>query len=315
MSLHILRKATRRWVAVFLLSAALVPVTTASAQPTPPQDQAKVQPQAAEDAAIVVTGTSMREQLEVIRDYVDGLTIAVSYDPLARYASDSYCPAVLGLSPSRNDEIATRMRAVAKAAGVQPAASGCRTSALVMFVDDKESFLTAFRRKHPVYFSDLRRTHGRFPPREKGPATAWHLVATLDPQGTPVERTGLGPTIVASPMRGSRILSMVTQVVAMSVVIIERGALVGLTSTQIADYALMRTLTDRSLKAPDVPGQFTILRALTTPKGSAVPLSLTRWDLAYLEGRYSGHPARYGPGQRAAIAQRLRRAAKQSEGN
>lgn len=318
MSLFFLGKRVWRWAAAMLLPAAPLCVATALAQsappaPAPPSSDSPAQPPDA--AAIVVTGMSEREQLEVIRDYVRDLSIAVSYDPLARYEPGSYCPAVLGLSVARNGEIATRMRAVAKAAGVQPAAPGCRTSALVFFVENKAAFLAAFRKRHPIFFNDLRREYGAFPPREKGPASAWQLVGKLDPQGMPIGRpTNLGPTVVGSSMRGSRLLSMVTQVVSMSVVIVERDALVGLTATQIADYVAMRSLSDRGLTASSVPGQFTILAALTAPMGSAVPLSLTRWDIAYLKGRYAGDPARYGPSQRATIQKRMRAAGKPDKG-
>ncbi len=309
--------------ATFLLLATFMPAASVSGQDSRVETrQGHAQPgpetsrQSDDDPEIVVTATTVREQLRLAAEYVRGLTVAVPSDPLARYNADVYCPAVVGLSPARNGEIAARMRAVAAAAGVRPAGPDCRTSALVIFVDDKESFLASFRREHPVYFTDLRRTYGRFPPREEGPATAWHLVAQIDPQGAPLgRRTNLGPVVVESPMRGSRILSMITQSVAMSVVVIERRALIGLTPTQIADYSLMRTLTDHGQQRLNVPGEFTILRALTTPMGDAVPQTLTEWDLAYLEARYSGHPALYGERQRAIIQRDVRRAVRRDAGD
>ena len=283
----------------FLLAGAVLPSSAPAAQ--------KASPPAAEGEEIVISG--IRDQLKLIDTYVDGLTVSVSDDPLARYQPGVYCPAVLGLGAARNAQIAARMRAVAAAAGVKPAGPGCRTSALVIFADDKESFLAAFRREHPLYFTRLR---GEEPPRteEEGPAVAWHLVQELDPQGMPVQRTDeSGPAIVSSSTGGSRLLSMIQPVVAMSVVVVERRALIGLTATQIADYVLVRTLSDRALKGSDVPRTLTILRALDAPIGTAVPSSLTELDLAYLKGRYSGDPSRYGPSQRAAIRRSMKRAA------
>lgn len=293
-----MRRSRFAWAAALLMAAGACPSSPLLAQeaagPPPTEDP------------IVVTG--VRDQQETIHDYVGGITVARQDQPLPRYIPDEYCPAVLGLSAQRNAQIAGRMRAVAAAAGVKPAAAGCVPSALVIFVDDKEAFLRDFRARHPTYFIDLQ---GRNPPAPAadGPAVAWHLVQLLDPQGVPLDHAvGGGYNVVESPAGGSRLLSMVRPVVAMSVVVVERGALVGLTGTQIADYALMRTLTDRGPEGLDVPAGLTILGAIGAPMGGAVPLSLTEWDLAYLKGRYAGHPARYGQSQAAAIRNRIRRA-------
>lgn len=293
------RVAGRARAAAALLAAAF-------ALAPPPASAQPAQPEAQEDE-IVVRGT--REQLRAIDDFVEGLTVVVPGDPLPRYQPGAFCPASVGLSEARNREIVDRMRLVAAAAGVQPAAPGCRPSALVIFVNDKASFLATFRRAHPIYFRNPRGANHRVPPDEPGPAVAWHLVGELDPQGMPIQRESeFGPAVVSSSMRGSRILSMVEPVVAMAVVVIERRALRGLTGTQIADYALMRTLTDSGPQRVQVPTDYTILRALEAPMGSSVAGSVTDWDLAYVRGRYSGHPARYGASQRAAIRRSIREA-------
>ena len=75
-----------------------------------------------------------------------------------------------------------------------------------------------------------------------------------------------------------------------AVVVVELDALGGLTVTQLADYAAMRAFarTDpRRLKGTGAP---TILSAIEAPMNSPVPLTLTEWDLAFL--------------QRAALCQR-----------
>lgn len=254
---------------------------------------------------ILVTG--VRDRLNTIDRYVKGLTVIQSGDSLSRYEPGTYCPAVIGLTERVNNEVAARMRSVAAAAGVAPARGKCAPTALVMFAADKESFLRAFRKQHPIYFSDLQ-TKAEVPPREDGPAAAWQLVQLLDPQGNPVRRTPSGIGMVESPAGGSRIRAMVQPVVIMSVVVIERKALLGLTATQIADYAVMRTMIDRAPDLSKVPGQVTILGALTAPMGAAVPASLTEWDLAYLKGRYSGDPRFFGPSQSAAIRESIQRA-------
>lgn len=301
-----LRRSRLIRAATLLTAGAVLPLTSLAAQPQTP-------PPPPQEDEVVVTG--VRNPKEVIEDYVGGLTDIVDDQPIARYAEEEYCPAVLGLSAERNAQIAARMRTVAAAAGVEPAKAGCLPSALVIFVDDAETFLAEFRTRHPIYFTDPQGRLGE-PVKANGPVAAWSLVQLVDPQGMPVG-SGIGgdPKYVESPAGGSRLLSMVRPVVAMSVVIVERSALVGLTPTQIADYALMRTLTDRGPESLKTSQGVSILGALGAPMGSAVPASLTEWDLAYLKGRYAGHPARYGRSQGAAIRNRMRRALEQASTN
>ena len=251
--------------------------------------------------------TGVRDRLKTVDRFVRGLTIVRSGDPLSRYEAGKYCPAVLGLSERVNVQITARMRAVAAAAGIVPAGTKCVPSALVIFAEDKNRFLDAFRKQHPVYFNDFQGQE-ELPHPEKGSAIAWHLVQLLDPQGNPVQRDPSGFGVVESSAGGSRLRSMVQPVVVMAVVVVERKALIGLNTIQVADYAVMRTLTDRAPDPAKVSRQITILNALTAPMGTAVPASLTKWDLAYLKGRYSGDPRRYGESQSAGIRSSVRRA-------
>jgi hypothetical protein len=166
----------------------------------------------------------------------------------------------------------------------------------VIFTDDKAAFLGKFQARYPKFFSQLQ-GGGRHLAKAEGPAVAWHLV---DVTGT------------KAPEPGGLFFSAVTPVVALSVVVVERSALLGLTTTQIADYVLMRTLTDREPGTLDVPNDVTILKALHAPMASALPASLTAWDLAYLKGRYTGHPGRYSTRQAASIRGMMRRALTES---
>jgi hypothetical protein len=235
----------------------------------------------------------------VINSYIKAITAANPNEPLARYARGDYCPAVYGLSPTMNKQITTRMRAVAVAAGVKPAEEDCVPSAVVIFTDRKGEFLEKFRARYPSYFEQLGGAMRRLKEAE-GPAVAWRLVQRI------IATEGTG---------GGLIYSAVTPVVTMSVVVVERSALLGLTTTQIADYVLMRTLTDQEPKTLNVPNDYTILKALRAPLGSAVPSSLTKWDLAYLKGRYSNHPSRYSSQQAASLRGMMRRALTETASN
>lgn len=263
-----------------------------------------------DDAAdpIIVEGMRYKEVEKAIDGYVRTLTVMTPSNPLALYGPDRYCPAVVGLGAARGEELATRMRQVAQAAGVKPAPPGCSTSALVFFVDDKRSFLNSFQAQQPLYFKDL---EGKFrsPPEEAGPVQSWQLTQQLDPEGKQLNRDPeTGMRYVVSSQGGSRVYSMVTIEVVMSVVVIERASLRGLTTTQIADFALMRTLTDRGPRRAKNPWKFSILGVIEAPIGSATPESLTEWDLAYVKGRYDGDPRYYGPRQGAQIRRSIENA-------
>ena len=291
-----------RWLARgFAVAAVLLSATVpARAQEATPNDGSS-------HDTILVQGLKTEALKKAIGTYVNALTVMDASEPLARYAPGTFCPAVLGLNETLDGQIAARMHQVAEAAGVKPAPPGCQTSALVFFVDDKESFIRQFQRLQPTYFTDPKGDLWS-PPKEAGPAVSWQLTQQIDPQGNAISRDMGGTRYVESVEGGGRINSMITVQIAMSVVIIERNSLVGLSTTQIADYALMRSLTDRGPKELKDAKRFSILSVIDAPMGSETPPSLTAWDLAYLKGRYAGDPRFFGTRQGTIIRQSIERA-------
>ena len=255
------------------------------------------------DNDILVIGQKGRDK--IIQGYVQGLTYTDRFDPVTRYEPYTFCPASIGLDAQQNSLIEQRMRKVAAAAGVKPAKPGCKPSAMVFFVNDKKQFLTAFRKDHPIYFIPFL-SHARLPIDQPGPATAWHLVQRMDQQGKPVLTDGLGVQTISSTYGGSKLNALFTKAVAMSVVVIERKSLLGLTTMQIADYATMRCLTEVEQKAIAKEKAPTILTVLNSKMGSSIPLSLTKWDFAYIKTRYEGDPRRYSLGKDGQLKAALR---------
>src|SRR6185437_2437839 len=74
-----------------------------------------------------------------------------------------------------------------------------------------------------------------------------------------------------------------------SVVVVERKALLGLTTTQLADYVAVRALTGADPAKLGNSGAPTILHVLEVPIGSAAPITMTKWDFAFLNGYYDAH--------------------------
>jgi hypothetical protein len=100
---------------------------------------------------------------------------------------------------------------------------------------------------------------------------------------------------------------MARPVYLMSIVVIERRGLDGLTTTQIADYAAMRAFSDASPARARETGAPTILTILETPMGSEMPLSMTAWDLSFLRGLYASPPSLFSNAQRGAIGAYMKR--------
>lgn len=256
--------------------------------------------QAADQADVVITAREQRDKQ--IRDYVRALANVPGRDPMARFDRTTVCPGAVGLSAARNAEIAARMRIVAKAAGIAVSdKADCKPNALVIFAADKEAMVAALEKAHPVYFRDAYGTPIRTP-KQVGPATAWHLEGRLDRSGSAVGyNADTGYYELNSPLPPSRTSSTVRPIFIAAVVVIQLDSVVGLSPTQIADYAAMRTLaqTDpEKVKGVSAP---TILTILDAPDDAEVPVTLTKWDLGYLRGLYAAAPMRSAATQRDEI--------------
>lgn len=251
---------------------------------------------------IVVTGTTSFE--ERIDDYVSTLSAVESFSPMSRYEEGKYCPRVIGLSQGTNAAIEQRMRTVADAIGVKPAGEDCWTSALVVIAEDRAAMFETFKKEHGRYFRTLSRDpidyHGM-----EDDVLSWSILARIDRNGGVLPRGRNGAATVEVPTGMTRTQAATREVVAMSVVLVDIDAITGLSTTQVADMALMRTLIDGDparLANPD-----SILAVTDAVEGESAPASLTQWDFAYLKARYASEPWLLGRSQRAQIRGDMRR--------
>ncbi|MET0308845.1 MAG: hypothetical protein ABW023_09080 [Sphingomonas sp.] len=281
-----------------LYAAALLLALPAGAQdhPAPP----------AGSNEIVVVGRDVPE--DQVRAFVTGMTRSLSTKPLARFDREELCPRAIGLAPNYEKAITERMRRVAAASKIRLARDDCQPNALVIFANDKDAMIKLMRKGYPALFQDAAGDSVTIP-KEEGPAAAWHLTGLVDRDGRPLQSGGSGdPYVVRAFGSGSRISAMVRPVFLMSIVVIERGALQGLTTTQVADYAAMRAFTDADPARARKTGVPTILTVLETPMGEAMPLSITEWDLNFIRALYAASPNLLAPAQRGAISSQMKRA-------
>jgi len=270
------------------LSAALSIVAAASAvaQPTSPQPGQE----------IVVEGT--RGSDRQIRDFVKALTDAPSFGQIGRFHS-AVCPAAMGLLPVQNAALAARMRAVAAAAGVGVAPAGCTPNTFVIVAPDKRAAIRELYRRYPTYFAGLTSKQIASLAAAPEPATAWQISTLLSAEGEILKKAGgSGHYILENSNAPSRVRAATIPAFVASMVVIDRRSASGLSVTQLADYAAMRTFADTTpTKAAGVRAP-SILTILDEAPDQLVPVTLTHWDLAFLKSLYATSNAYYAAYQR-----------------
>jgi hypothetical protein len=246
-------------------------------------------PESADADEIVVTGQRDRE--EAIHEFIDAVTIEVN-DQMATFRVD-VCPASFGLPAPYNEIVASRIRQVADEAGVPVAEPGCDPNLVVMVADDSLDLFDQFRKDRPALFHALELSEIRDVREAEGPVRAWQVVELRGSDGRKPERIafieGLGgpPRYVSRGYKltgvlPSRILKATRPDLAISFVVFDLAAIEGLTLTQIADHAAMRTLAKTDAAKAGAP---TILALFE--EGGYRAGGLTTWDAAYLKSLYA----------------------------
>jgi hypothetical protein len=281
-----------------LLGAALVAAIAA-----PASAQGAGQP-AADPDDIVVEGA--RDRPRQVQDFVKSLTDDIGYmGQIGRYHS-AVCPVALGLEPAQNTQIGARMRRVAAAAAIRVADERCVPNAFVIVAPDKRTAIQELHRRYPAYFSGMNARQVRGLASKPGPAVAWQIAARLSSDGQMLKKAaGADYYIVEASDVPSRIRASSMPTFVASVVVIDRPAAAGLTVTQLADYAAMRTFAATDPERVVKSGAPTILRLLGQPDNQPLPVTLTHWDLGYLKSLYSTSNEYYARYQRGDMARVL----------
>ncbi|HEX8307453.1 MAG TPA: hypothetical protein VF645_03435 [Allosphingosinicella sp.] len=269
------------------------------------------------DAAdILVTGQDIDQQ---IKDFVGALTQAPPRGQLSRFET-KVCPTAFGLLPGQRDAVLARLRVVAKAAGLEVGKASCIPNILLIVTPNKRAFIEALDRKYDFYFGEMSNREVRRLARAPGPAAVWQVQGPAvtagggeasqsgDPSvpgaSYPVNRTTRRPSRIDAPARPQ---------FQAAAVVIEQGALDGLTTIQLADYAAMRAFAKTDPAKLPASGPATILKVLEAPMGTEVPLTLTKWDLSFLKGLYAATDNLYAASQRTEIRERIEREMKAEE--
>ena len=240
--------------------------------------------QSAADAPIVVTGQKNLE--EQIDSFVGALTKAPVTGQLAKFETE-ICPAALGLPDSYRTAVEQRIRLVAKEVGLRVAKEKCAANVLVMVTTDKAQLLKTLKTKYSYFFSNKTPSEYRAIIAQPGPTAAWQIERMLNADGAPMPISEEGFAINQTTRSGSRMTAAARPTFSAAAVVVEASALVGLSATQLADYAVMRTFarTDPALLGASAPP--TILNIMEAPDDAEVPITMTQWDFGFLKGLYA----------------------------
>ncbi len=234
------------------------------------------------ETTIVVTGEAEPPSRGEVAEQAQALSrvgrFQLHEEALPRFEAP-LCPAVFGLRDDYAAEIVARIRANAARLDLATQAEGCQPNLVVAFLDDGRSFLADFERRHPRLFRTVASSERDELLREPAPVRVWNNIA--------LRWSGAGPPPVGWPkvrpsVRGqlSRGFMPETRDILSSVVLFDKEAVVGMTLSQLADYATMRGLSHTRPADGDEP-MATILAMFEDGTGA-----LTPFDIGYLRSLY-----------------------------
>lgn len=256
----------------------------------------------ATDEPIIVTG--QRDIDQQIDNFVGALTPVPANGQLARFET-AICPAALGLPANMKSMVEQRIRDVSAAVGLRVAGADCTANVLVMVTTNKADLLKTLRVKYPEFFSDLTPAQERAVVRQAGHAAAWQTKRFVNADGQTLDYED-GVLINRTTRQAGRIAFAARPTFAAAAVVVETAGLEGLSATQLADYAVMRTLAQTDPARLEAGGPPSILRVIDAKAGDELPITLTEWDFGFLQGLYASPKNLRASSERSEIEKTLR---------
>lgn len=211
-------------------------------------------------------------------------------EPLARF-EDPICPGILGLPVDIAELLVDRIRYDAQRLKIDVAKeNSCQPNILIAFAKNGQAVIKLLAKSRGYMFSRISVAELNELSADPGPVHAWSNTVFrtrdgMDVQGS--EEGGGSPPVMKAPMADSKIFTAHRVDILSSIVVIDMAATEGLTTDQIADYAVMRSLARMRPAAGDAAAD-TIL-SLFDPGNGARAGELTGFDMAYLHSLYTGH--------------------------
>jgi hypothetical protein len=246
---------------------------------------ATLQAPAPSEQDIIIRG--VRPSEHQLRDFVRALTDVPSFAQIGRFHS-RVCPVAIGLAEVQNARIVERMRQVATAAKIPLAPTKCTPNSFLIVAPDKTAAIRELNRRFPIYFSAMSDREIRKLADAPEPAAAWQVMGLLTADGLEAAKSvGSDSYTVRAANTPSRIKAASKPTFKASVLVIDIKSAAGLTVTQLADYAAMRTFANLDPTRLAKVGVPSILAVLGAPDDKPLPVTLTYWDLGFLKSLYA----------------------------
>jgi hypothetical protein len=245
---------------------------------------------------------------EAVHSFVQAVTAETSNRRLARW-NRTVCPGVLGLKSSYAQHVNDQIAAVAMHVGLKVGEPGCKPNILVIVAKDGQAFTADLAKREKDLFdvSGLGAgSRGRAALEDflatPRPVRWWHLSETVNEDGQAVGGRGgdargggisggmegdQGPSAPKVRVRSvSRVKATVRDDFSGVIVIVDAKTANGVSLLALSSYISMVALAQIDPRA-DAEGIPTILNLFhDRDAGRAMPVGLTDWDVAYLEGTY-----------------------------
>jgi hypothetical protein len=266
-------------IALAALTCLTLAPTTALAQQNPPEEEVVVRAEGVDEA---------------VRAFVGAVTVeAGQTDQIATWGG-RLCIGVMGLRGEQAQAVIDQVATRADALDVTLGAPGCSPNLLIIFTTDSDRVarvLVDEYRRVLGYFSTDGATRGRSA-MEDFAATPravrwWHVSNAADESGAvAVNRTIGGPPAVSTSAGGSRIENPTHQTFTRAIIVVDSARVAGMRIDSLSDYISMAALAQLDPDA-DTSAYPTILNAFNDGSPGNAELTLTDWDVAYLEGLYA----------------------------
>jgi hypothetical protein len=235
---------------------------------------------AGSDQAIIVEG--VRNQKRRASDFVNKILPPIMDAQLGRF-EDPLCPTVIGLPEKLRDEVIARMRLVTAATKVAMASGRCTPNLVLIVVPDKRALIEGMRREKRAYLYGVGADRVHQMENSRSPVAAWQISDIVGADGMPLRVDGDGFPRLFTTVPPSRMSDSTRSRLLAGIVVVETRGLLNVSTRQLADYALMRTLTPMEAREREAPASSVLSLFNDGVKPADAPQSVTVWDVALLE--------------------------------
>jgi hypothetical protein len=302
-----------------LFKIALLSVATMVTTPILAQSAENAEKPDGDDILVIGTKTIKEAVGDFIDTTVAGPKGGRNVGQYARFSA-AICPKVFGFSQANDKAIEQRIRGVSLAADIRVGAEDCKPNVYVVVIDDGKSAITMLRKKHHRIFGALPIYKRDQLAESRGPVFSWKAIWTVSANGTSIHTSDGGSSLASGTSGGlsddrfaasrTHVNSLIKQPVQedmrASYLLLEKKALAGLTTLQIADYAAMHSLMETRADPDQDAAFFSILSLFKNKQaGRDIPDSISEWDLILLSALYSTPSDVRARMQRSAMQQKF----------